>query len=384
VARRGLHVSTRGVLTGDGSIVIQPGGEHALWNEGTVVAADVRVVGTVVNHGLVSGAVGAPGQTPRLQATNLFNAGAAYLGYGTVGVTRVLRGESLLTEGALLNLGDIQVFGGSYAHRGAAYTSSLTTPGVGQDVGRILAQDARLDFQSGLMLDGGQLIVSAGNNNVFGRIDVQRSSDDQRGGQIIVTGRSQATFYGPLDVGAGSELRISSGSVATFLGAVRQRTGALFTGSGTKFYEGGLAVGNSPGIGTDGGDVIFAGSNVYEAEIGGTTPGTGHDKLIVQGLLAFGGTLQLLSWQGYSGQIGDRYDLFDWGSTEGAFDSIDSSGFLLGTGAMLDFSQLYLDGSIAVVAVPEPQAWALLLAGLGAMGFVARRRGAAAPGPRRD
>lgn len=374
VSNRGAYISARGVLTGDGRIVIEPGFQHALWNDGTVVAADVRVDGALVNNGLVSGAFGTPGNTPRVQASFLNNSGAIQSGTGVAGVMRVLRGEQLLTEGLLRNVGDIQVFGGSYTHRGGAYTVSITAPGQGQDVGRILGQDARLEFRNGLVIDGGQLLLSAGNSNVFGRVDVQRSSYDSRGGQIVVTGRSQATFYDTLDVGAGSELRISSGSVATFLGAVRQRTGALFTGTGTKFYEGGLAVGSSPGIGTDEGDVIFAGSNLYEAEIGGTTPGSGHDKLIVQGLLAFGGTLQLVSWQGYSGQIGDRYDLFDWGTTEGQFDLIDSSGFLLADGALLDFSRLYVDGTVAVVAVPEPGTWGLWIAGLGAMGFIVRRQ----------
>jgi probable HAF family extracellular repeat protein len=371
---RGMNIGTRGVLTGDGRIVVAPGGGRAVWNDGVILADAVRVEGTVVNRGVIGGALGQIAGAPRLEATFISNLGAFGSETGTGGVIRVLEGQQLQLEGNLRNSGDVQVFGGSFTHRGGWFNNDSITVPTGQDVGRILGQNARLDFQGGLGIYGGQLVFSAGNNNAFGSIVVGRSPADQRGGQIIVTGRSQATFYGGVDVGAGAELRISSGSVATFLGQVRQRTGALFTGSGTKFYEGGLAVGNSPGIGIDEGDVIFAGSNVYEAEIGGTTPGTGHDKLIVRGLLAFGGTLQLLSWQGYSGKIGDAYDLFDWGTTEGQFDAIDTSAFLLAPGARLDFSRLYVDGTVAIAAVPEPGAWALMALGLGAVVWCARRR----------
>lgn len=370
---RGMNIGTRGVLTGDGRIVVAPGGGRAVWNDGVILADAVRVEGTVVNRGVIGGALGQIAGAPRLEATFISNLGAFGSETGTGGVIRVLEGQQLQLEGNLRNSGDVQVFGGSFTHRGGWFNNDSITVPTGQDVGRILGQNARLDFQGGLGIYGGQLVFSAGNNNAFGSIVVGRSPADQRGGQIIVTGRSQATFYGGVDVGAGAELRISSGSVATFLGQVRQRTGALFTGSGTKFYEGGLAVGNSPGIGIDEGDVIFAGSNVYEAEIGGTVPGTQHDKLIVRGLLAFGGTLQLLPWQGYRGVVGDTYDLFDWGTTEGQFDHIDDSAFTLESGAWLDYSQLYIDGTVRVAAVPEPGTWALLALGLAAVGARAWR-----------
>jgi hypothetical protein len=162
-------------------------------------------------------------------------------------------------------------------------------------------------------------------------------------------------------VGAGAELRVSGGSLATFLGLVRQRSGARFTGTGTKFYEGGLQVGNSPGLGIDEGDVEFGASNVYEAEIGGLQPGVDFDKYIVHGQLTFGGTLKLVPWAGFAPQPGQRFDLLDWGSTAGQFDLIDSSAF--GGATVWDFSQLYVDGSIGVTAVPEPGSWALLALG---------------------
>jgi hypothetical protein len=166
--------------------------------------------------------------------------------------------------------------------------------------------------------------------------------------------------------------------VATFFGDFYARTGGTLTGTGTKFYEAGLFIGNSPGLATDEGSVAFGADAVVEVEIGGVAPGNGsgfHDKLVVLGGLSFEGTLRLKSWAGFVGLAGQHFDLFDWGSQNGQFSSIDASGLLLAPGTALDFSQLYVDGSISVVAVPEPQSWLLLLAGIACGATWARRRG---------
>ena len=89
--------------------------------------------------------------------------------------------------------------------------------------------------------------------------------------------------------------------------------------------------------------------------------------------MAFGGTLKLVSWAGFTGQIGQSFDLFDWGSSS-SFSSIDASGLALAPGALLDTSQLYSAGIVSITAVPEPGSWALLLCGLGVVGLRMRQR----------
>lgn len=96
------------------------------------------------------------------------------------------------------------------------------------------------------------------------------------------------------------------------------------------------------------------------------------DKYIVKGHLELGGRLKLVSWNGFVAQGGQRLDLLDWGSASSSFDSIDASGFQLAAGTALDFSRLYLDGSIGMLAAPEPAGWARWLAGL--VPLQARRR----------
>ena len=119
--------------------------------------------------------------------------------------------------------------------------------------------------------------------------------------------------------------------------------------------------------------MAFGAGNFYLAEIGGLTAGTEFDAYRVAGHLDFGGTLALVSWDGFTGQAGQRFDLFDWGSASGAFATIDADGFALAAGTALDLSRLYVDGSIAVVAVPEPGPWALMLGGALVLGWRRRR-----------
>lgn len=139
------------------------------------------------------------------------------------------------------------------------------------------------------------------------------SVTNNSGGKVILSGNSQTTFFDNLEVKSGGELRVSAGSTAVFFGTVFQRTGSIFSGTGSKFYEGGLSIGGSPGLGTDAGSVAFGAGSLYEAEIGGLIPGTEYDKYVVGGKLTFGGTLKLTSWQGYTGQAGQSFDLFDLG-----------------------------------------------------------------------
>lgn len=309
----------------------------------------------------------------------LLQAGAVLSGSG------MLVGGLVVRSGALVQVGPgqaLQLAGAPVSHAGAmrilGTADAPATLRVGGPMAtgagsQIEAQNAVLDFSGGIDHNG-QLNLSYGNSNLSGPLRVTAS------GQIIVSGNSAAAFYDSVDVKTGGELRISGGSSATFFGAVLQRTGALFTGTGSKFYEGGLSVGASPGLGVDSGDVRFGDGNVYVAEIGGLTACTvdcasndalrnsSFDKYVVAGHLRLGGTLKLASWNGFTLQAAQTIDLFDAGSLDGTFASVDASGLLLVPGLAVDTSALLTDGSIRIAAVPEPRAWSLMLVGLAWLG----------------
>jgi len=335
-----VQIASTGVLTGDGAIV---GG---VVNAGTVRADNLRIEGGLSNSGRIVGN----------------GSIAADLTQTAAGQLRVGAGESMLLSGTgHSNAGSIEVRNGGELEVNGALSQTAS--------GRTLLDNATVRFNGG-MTNAGQVTVGFGGASVFGNMV------NAAGGRVIVSGNSQATFYDTVEAQAGSELRVSAGSTALFFGQVLQRNGAAFTGTGTKFYEGGLSVGNSPGAARDEGSVNFGSGNLYLGEIGGTQAGTEFDYYNVAGNLNFGGTLRLVSFGSFIGQAGQTFDLFDWGTSSGTFANIDISGFNLAAGTWLDTSSLYQNGSvtISVTAVPEPETYAMLLAGLGLMGAVVRRR----------
>jgi hypothetical protein len=347
-----VQVASNGVLTGRGTVSAE------VVNAGEVRADNLVLAGGLLNRGVVRGA--ATGDA-RLE-TNLTNAGG--------GVVRTEAGQTLeLVGSAHTNVGRIEVQGAMLV-RGTLDN---------KEDGLIGLDGGRADFSDGLS-NRGVLQVETGGAQLFGPID------NLAGGRITFTGNSTSTVNGALRVLNGAELRVAPGSTVQFFGPVDQATGSVFSGGGNKFYGGGLSVGDSPGFGRDAGNVRFGAGNVYLAEIGGTRACTlacagnpaladlGFDKYVVDGTLILGGTLRLVSWAGMVAQEGDSFDLFDWGTLQGRFDSIDASGLTLAAGTLLDFSRLYTTGEVGVTAVPEPGTWGLMAAGLLVLGRRLRRR----------
>jgi hypothetical protein len=73
---------------------------------------------------------------------------------------------------------------------------------------------------------------------------------------------------------AGQVTGYATTGAATVFGAITTVAGGkiiLSSNSGTTFYDGGLSVGGSPGLGLDEGDVSFGSGITYLTEIGGTS-----------------------------------------------------------------------------------------------------------------
>jgi hypothetical protein len=176
----------------------------------------------------------------------------------------------------------------------------------------------------------------SGAANVLGDV----TNDD---GVIISSGGGPTTFFN--DVVNDNEIRTSAGSFTVFFGSV---TGAgTFTGTGTVNIEGDLSPGSSPGSIDFGGDVVLGASATLEIEIGGTTAGSEHDRIVVDGALELDGLLNVSRVNGFNPVVNDSFDILDWGSLNGAFDSITLpplDGFVT-----WDTSNLYMTGVLAVV-----------------------------------
>ena len=103
-----------------------------------------------------------------------------------------------------------------------------------------------------------------------------------------------------------------------------------YTGGGIAEFQATLAHGDSAAEVSFGGDVRFTNSSLLEIELGGTTPGTEHDKLSITGTATLGATLDVLLIDAFEVSItsGDQFVILDAGTLTGAFTNIAPGGRL--------------------------------------------------------
>jgi autotransporter-associated beta strand protein len=205
-------------------------------------------------------------------------------------------------------------------------------------------------------------------------------------GALILIGSN--TYTGTTTVGAGSLIVNGTNSGP---GVLNVAVGATLGGSGRiagdTTISGNLQPGNSAGLLAFDGGLTLNSTAVTTMEIDGAgLRGTAYDAVNVEGLLTYGGDL-ILSFGTTFSAGSYSFDLFDFGSTDGSFDSVQLGGLYsglfddLGAGVWgrtsgndtWTFSQG--GGVLALEVVPEPSTYALLVlaaAGLGAN--VLRRR----------
>jgi uncharacterized protein (TIGR03382 family) len=103
-------------------------------------------------------------------------------------------------------------------------------------------------------------------------------------------------------------------------------------------------------------------------EIGGLNRGSQHDGIDATGGFNLDGMLKAILINGFNPSAGDTFDLFN-GPELGVFSSLNLPP--LSIGLIWDSSNLYTQGELKVVLVPEP---ASCLMALGALGLLLRRR----------
>lgn len=317
---------------------------------GVVRAADLRVAGSLTNAGQLLGG-------GRLAAA-LDNRGRVDVATGeTLELSPppqvlVLPGVGASVVGSVdpsqlqhVNSGSINVSGGTLAVRGVLRNDA--GPGI-------LLQDAHASFADGL--DNAGVLTLSGNVLFDGRLSNRDS------GLVSLQPLANARFTGDV---------AGSGRFATL-----QTGGSRGDPPATSLlrFEGRLLPGGDAGVGTlTLGDSGISGTVQMELGVGGGK-GAGSDHISFTGALALqpGALLRLSLRSGPAPVAGSVFSLFDYQLLPvGSFAGLELP--TLGQGLTWNLATLYSNGSIAVVAVPEPPvAWLLLLGG-GVLAWVRRR-----------
>ncbi len=342
----GISATVRGAAQGQ-ALSLRVGG-----TAGQVVVLDLNSGTTTVSNGTTLDSGGVLRGNGRHQGD---------VTVGSLGRVEVGSGQTLQLAGSLEQTGLVDV-------RAASGVARLEVTDTWSARGQTHLLNAEVRAQGGL--------VNFGHLNISGFSQVLGDVDNRSAGRIAVSGASSEAVFWDTLVNNGS-VNVTAGSTATFFGAV---TGAgSFAGAGTKHFAGGYSPGNSPGLATMEGAVLFDGSSLL-MELAGLDVGTGHDKLVFNNAsvsLVGDLSLQVVLLDGFTPALGDRFDLFDWNgsldSASGTFASLQLP--TLSADLAWDTSRIYLDGEIRVTAVPEPSTAALWLSGAALLAWVARRRG---------
>ena len=193
------------------------------------------------------------------------------------------------------------------------------------------------------------------------------------------------TYTGTTTVTAGTLLVNNTTGSGTGTGAVNVADGATLGGSGTisgaTTIAGNLNPGNSPGLLSFGNSLTLETTAVTTMEITGLTRSTEYDAVNVTGQLTYAGDLIIQFATTLAS--GATFNLFDFGSQTGSFDTVTLAGSYTGTltnsggvwsltsgGNSWTFTQS--TGDLTFAVIPEPKA--ALLGMIGVLLLLRRRR----------
>jgi len=339
--------------------------------------------------------------------------GAHFVQEGTLrlannGATGTTAGGIVVSNGAALELSNnvaigaeaLTLTGTGRSNAGALRNVASNTSSYAGAI-TIGTGGARINSDNGasLTLTGG-MATSLYNNVTFGgagNTTVSTTAITGLGSVIkdgagTLTLASANTYSDTTTVSAGKLVVNNTTGSGTGTGAVNVGTSGTLGGSGiisgATTIAGNLNPGNSPGLLSFGSSLTLLESAVTTMEIDGLVRGTEYDAVNTAGLLTYAGDL-ILDF-GTTFDSDQTFNLFDFGSNTGSFDSISLTG--LYTGSLINdgfgiwnltsdangftnswvFNQSNGELGLTVAVIPEPKA--ALLGAIGMLLLLRRRR----------
>ncbi|MCI0334883.1 MAG: hypothetical protein L0228_16845 [Planctomycetes bacterium] len=373
-----LIVSGAGTtFTNSGLLRVGFGGTGILTTESGGDVASTSA-GLAQGTSTATGTVTVTGADSTWTVTQGLNIGSLLGGAGTLtihsGGSVTVGDQVLLYDNCLLTLDDGTLTTEAIDFRGGQFdwisgtlrwtSGSGFEVGAGEPFGSTLSlnQNQSLVVDSQLRIDPGAILsVESGVN--AGAVDVFA------GGQLFVGGATQQ--FGSLAVVGGdlvfNNTTVVSGPVTSFTGGAITALGDVtfndlvdgsgdFYGPGTITFAGGMAPGDNvaelvfPAEVSFEGGVTLAGTNTLFIEIGGPSRGTEYDALDVAGALTLDGALDVslvdLGSGVFAPALGDSFDILDWASLSGTFDTLNLPP--LNADLMWNPSLLYTTGALRV------------------------------------
>lgn len=284
--------------------------------------------------------------------------GSRLEGHGAViGPVHGAPGSELIVSGGTLTLGDANRADGVDWQGAMTVRSSVAAPATLQ----LNSRDRITLADTALVGTGARLATLNGAHLAAGRT-IEADTESRISGAL----RNDGSVHGPAKPSTFLTFDDAVTGVGSYQGNVR--------------FAGGFAPGASPAL-VDVGTLVFDANNILTMEVGGRLRGAEYDAIDADGTITLGGVLEvtLLEVDGtlFAPALGDTFDLLRAIRIDGSF-----AGEVLPTiGADLLWRTAIVDDAgtsvfrLSVAAVPEPQTYVLLAAGLLIVARVAGRRG---------
>jgi hypothetical protein len=295
------HLTWRGNNAQNGTLTSEPGTDLRVEGDGTFSPATLTVQNGFTNNGSID-----------LTCVNTATS-------ATLAVT-----NGLLTNPATRTINVLAGVGGARAMNVAFDNSGTVTVGAATTMNRANSADVN---EAGGLID-----ATAANLTVT-----------QSGGSPSFVNN------GTLTIGAGRTVSITNGSTSNGVSGLIQGSGTLVVSPSPFANAGTLSPGSSPGVLSITGSVVEASTALISIELGGTTVGSGYDRLAISGSETTAGTLAVTLISGFMPSAGDQFRVVTDAGNSGMLDHI--TGLSLGNG--LELEPRRDAGGLTLVAVGQ-------------------------------